>query len=733
MRRTLLFFAFLLLTIVGVKAQDTTVTIGTSGTGVTYVPYDCRGGNSFSEMIYTFGEIGKTGDITSIAFHVNANVVGGLSGQNIKIFMGMTDGTPLSSGFVDTNSLTLVYSHTDLTMGSRTGWSTITLDNSFSYDNRQKNLVIAVVRKNSSSNGNLKHTASNVSASAGLCRYWGDYLGNVSTPTKRPNIQLTIAPIVSPYPEPATLTATSITANSATINWTNAVGSTPTSWNLAYGPAGFNVETQGTHVNGLNSTTYTINGLSAATHYDVYVQAVYAEGNSSWKQADFRTECPAYASVPFSENFDGYVGVSIPEAINMPSCWGHINTSGATNWYQYFPYINNSNTMTFTSSSACQGSQYAILPAFENLDGLQLRFNIRYSTISSDGGLEVGLMSDPADENTFIPIQTITPASTSWETAVVNFLGYSGSAHHIALRTVYDPIQGNNTSLYIDNVVVKTPSNEITYIAKTAVDGDPENENEIRKSEVPDNTVCTEGEPYAHRIVLTDSEEDFDIPMDFHADEVVFERNFYIDRPSTICLPFATTAAHRSNFNLYSYTEYNGGTATFTLVNDRSHANVPYIIEYKTAKDGTFQMPTLQDVDFEHLDGSMPVVEPNGCGFNFVGTFAKTVLNDINYHYYGLYYGYFVESGNGTNGNAAATVIPFRSYFYSTFTLPTSTGVDLRNEGEVSIELVDPEMSIKYSNDVYDLMGRCVRKNADSLRGLPQGIYIWKGKKMLNY
>ena len=33
------------------------------------------------------------------------------------------------------------------------------------------------------------------------------------------------------------------------------------------------------------------------------------------------------------------------------------------------------------------------------------------------------------------------------------------------------------------------------------------------------------------------------------------------------------------------------------------------------------------------------------------------------------------------------------------------------------------------SSDVYTLDGRCVRRNANSLDGLPTGLYIWKGKK----
>ena len=35
------------------------------------------------------------------------------------------------------------------------------------------------------------------------------------------------------------------------------------------------------------------------------------------------------------------------------------------------------------------------------------------------------------------------------------------------------------------------------------------------------------------------------------------------------------------------------------------------------------------------------------------------------------------------------------------------------------------------SSDVYTLDGRCVRRNATSLDGLPAGMYVWKGKKIV--
>ena len=242
------------------------------------------------------------------------------------------------------------------------------------------------------------------------------------------------------------------------------------------------------------------------------------------------------------------------------------------------------------------------------------------------------------------------------------------------------------------------------------------------------------------KIVLTDSRTEnnaFACDVDFVADTVVYDRNFDDDRSSTLCLPFEITSAMRNvaghKFKMYSFDSYtaSNGNATFNeLGANTAAANTPYIIAYNPDAKGTFQMPTFTNVNFGATT-TMADVEHDG--FHFTGTYTqKTMDNQGGYDYYGLYNGYFVHS------RGDATVMPFRSYFY-TFDAPQGnpapSGIELSEGGDnVGIELVDEESSnIVFSNDVYDLNGRIVRKNAESLNGLPKGIYIWRGKKLMNW
>lgn len=69
--------------------------------------------------------------------------------------------------------------------------------------------------------------------------------------------------------EPNSLTTTSITSNSAILNWTEASGGT--SWQVKYGTPGFDPNTAGTLV-AVASKPYTLTGLTVGTAYEWYVR-----------------------------------------------------------------------------------------------------------------------------------------------------------------------------------------------------------------------------------------------------------------------------------------------------------------------------------------------------------------------------------------------------------------------------------------------------------------------------
>ena len=219
-------FAFALLLCSGLLAVDAfaddggkTVTIGTD-TQSNYLAgpygateYEC----SLVEMLYTADEIGDLGsqnNIAALAFNVvQANSF--TPSEGIMVYMANTKATSLDSDLLfilNPDEFTLVYDGAK-TIGQQTGWESIELTDSFSYE-AGSNLAVIILRKGSNAaaagEGNaVKYAASSASGClAVLQRHFpgtgyyenlanalkpitGCYYVSPADQSLRPNIQLT--------------------------------------------------------------------------------------------------------------------------------------------------------------------------------------------------------------------------------------------------------------------------------------------------------------------------------------------------------------------------------------------------------------------------------------------------------------------------------------------------------------------------------------------------------------
>ncbi len=206
-------------------------------------------------------------------------------------------------------------------------------------------------------------------------------------------------------PQISSLTASNITSSSANISWTE--GGSATAWVLKYGPAGFNVETEGTTQNISTTPAFEITGLSANTQFDVYVKAICGVGDeSSWGKVTFRTECGA-ESVPWSEDFENRASIAA-----LP-CWTKVGEGSVS--------VNNGNANSGSYSlkfSGVTGGNIIALPQFgSEISGLQLSFYTRPEshTNSSCGTFEVGYITDLNDASTFVSVESY--AYNDWASA----------------------------------------------------------------------------------------------------------------------------------------------------------------------------------------------------------------------------------------------------------------------------------------------------------------------------
>ena len=219
---------------------------------------------------------------------------------------------------------------------------------------------------------------------------------------------------------PVDLFADNLTINSAWLNWTDLNGAT--AWNIEYGLAGF-IPTGTPTVSGV-ANPYEITGLTSATEYDFYVQTDCGGGDvSAWSSpGTFLTPCDFY-EVPFSENFDDY-GYG-----EMPPCWSSILLC-ADGWVMngnqggYFQMENGSDPFS---------TLMLISPPVLDLSPNRIRFNAKANYEGYD--LIIGTMSNPADQNTFDSLTSVTITTAyTYEAFDVWLNEYTGTDNYFVIK-----------------------------------------------------------------------------------------------------------------------------------------------------------------------------------------------------------------------------------------------------------------------------------------------------------
>jgi len=241
---------------------------------------------------------------------------------------------------------------------------------------------------------------------------------------------------------PTGLTATNATANTVDLAWT-AGDAGHTDWQYVVQTAGTGIPDGTTAVN-VTAVSASVGSLSPGTNYEAYVRTSCGGGDySEWfGPVNFTTACAPFGS--FNEDFESYA-TSV-----MPNCWSKFISSSSTS-----PYVKTSSLSTNSGTRALRmgnGSVattnlYAITPELTDLpnDTHQLRF---FAKGSSSMSLEIGTMTDPADESTYTQKETLTLTGNHQEFTVI---------FNTSVTDSYIAIKGVSSSTYgyisIDDVV----------------------------------------------------------------------------------------------------------------------------------------------------------------------------------------------------------------------------------------------------------------------------------------
>jgi len=480
------------------QAQDI-VTIGT-GTSAGNYPIPGYWGWQYDVYIYSPNEaqdLMDDLDVTSIAYDLTTT--SSSSGAQMTIWMKDVDSNftlSTSQTFAQlTAGATQVYNNTSFSTAS-TGWNTFQLSQPFTHEGG-KALLVAVRGTGCTTSGGCSRQCHYTSVTG---THWYKHADSSDPGTSssgsidgsRANIQLTVT-ASGTCPVPGNLVISNILSDGATLSWTPRGGAT--SWEV-YCDTG---DVDLTYVTGIPvgpDTFYSFTGLDPNTLYKAYVRSSCPGEYSAWRSVSFYTLCVPLTTLPLIENFDSYTGTTSTSASenNLPNCWSNI--SGTYSSYAGYPIIYNSssyaasgsNAMRFysgTTTSYNYGDEYAILPqvdvTYYPINTLQITMDVRKNSTSyADFTLYVGVMSDPTDPTTFVPVDTIVKSSTSYEEFTVMFNNYTGLGEYVALCA--PKVTSSNVSYntgYVDNLVLepipsclKPTGVTLSNITATSVDVD---------------------------------------------------------------------------------------------------------------------------------------------------------------------------------------------------------------------------------------------------------------------
>lgn len=398
------------------------------------------------------------GTISKMTFHLEAPANGPWAGATFRVYLAEVNYTTLN-GITGPDNCTVVYT------GPLDGTQT-TMEVSFSQNflYHGGNLLIGTYVLTAS---NEWKTATFHGTTASHAAYY-HYGNNISSQDFIPMTTFTYTPAPGYCEKPQNLQVTwdydpSTGYTTPGLQW-DAMGSN-TLFNVQYKK---NSETQWTVKEAnYSGTSVTLDNLTPATDYNARVQHICdAIHTSGWVYADFTTSCDGInlTTSSYEENFNSYyVNVSstgsptnYPDDV-LPNCWRFLNRSESIYTYPQafltssYEYAVTGNCLLFKSSNTTP--LYAILPEFDNpTSSLRLTFTYRNeSTLSINGTLHVGYMTNPTDAATYQNLYDY--AITTTKTTISAEFPNAPNNSFIVFK--YEGSTESNYYLSIDNVSVE--------------------------------------------------------------------------------------------------------------------------------------------------------------------------------------------------------------------------------------------------------------------------------------
>ena len=243
---------------------------------------------------------------------------------------------------------------------------------------------------------------------------------------------------------PPTAAVTDSTANSVTLEW--APGSGESHWRLesmAAGDTAWTVDSAST-----TARRCIYNSLQPTTAYRFRVTARCNDTDYS-TIVTATTGC-APEPLPVTEDFEAYAPGTPLTAI--PPCWQGL--TDVSSMSMYYPKVYDmrwqSGSKAMLLYSTYGGYSYLVLPTVDaRIDTLMLSLDLYRTDTFRGMYLQVGVIDDPRNCNSFTPVATVTTARVSdWEQFDVPLASYTGRGRYVAIAS---PLSSGGL-FYVDNV-----------------------------------------------------------------------------------------------------------------------------------------------------------------------------------------------------------------------------------------------------------------------------------------
>ena len=437
---------------------QTTVTIGSGTSTTSSGAIPGYYGFHNSALLFTANEMTQSGTIQSFGLEISTSSL--TSNRSMKIYLKEVSDATLASSQIMNNLLdgaTLVYDSTNVNCSS-TGWRDFVFGTPFNYSGIN-NLLVIVTGSGCSASGGCSVTIKYSSTPSGMA--WNklkdnsniDFsISNSSTNSYRFNSRFNMTALPSDYCyPPSNFSLSSLNSTTANFNWTS--NTTPTNYTFEYKSA----DSETWITSNTTSTNYSLTGLTPSTNYNVRVKSNCNSSGSIWINYSFKTECEPISLLPYSESFDTYgTGTA---ATSYPSCWTRNVSISANTPYISSTAISSPGAMYFYGYNVDR--EVAVchpIDATIPINTLTVYFKMRYSTLDNNG-IQVGVMSDPNDFSTFVPIgnrQTLSAVDT-WEEKAVDLIDYSGNGKYIALAAIAPASE--YARAYVDDFIINYTPN----------------------------------------------------------------------------------------------------------------------------------------------------------------------------------------------------------------------------------------------------------------------------------